>query len=135
VSHSLGAALVFGFLMASLAPGALSESYLRRALAFTGLYGSHLVLDLFAVDRSLPYGEPLFWPLSSQVLISPWTLFLDVKHGPSWEAFINWANVRAVALEAAFLLPPVLGLLWMRGSFGGPQAAPPPRGVVERSAR
>ena len=124
VSHSLGAAVVFGLTMALLAPSALSAFYPRRALLFAIFYGSHLVLDFFAVDTSPPFGEPLFWPFSIQFFLSPWTPFLDVKHGQSWDAVLNWDNARAVALEVALFLPVWLGLLWARGHFGKePRAA------------
>jgi len=117
VSHSLGATLLFGLTMALIAPSTLAGGYPRRALLWASLYGSHLVMDFFAVDTSPPYGEPLFWPLSSQFLISPWTPFPDVKHGRGWEAFLNWANARAVAVEAGVFVPLWLGVLWMRGSW------------------
>lgn len=125
VSHSVGAALFFGLAMALLAPGFLGRTYAWRAAAFAVLYGSHLLLDLFAVDTTPPYGEPLLWPFSSRFFLSPWTPFLDVKHGQSWEAFLNWANARAVAVEVVIFLPLWIGLLRVRGGLErGPRVKP-----------
>ncbi len=134
VSHSVGAALLFGVAMALIAPSTLAGAYTRRALLWASLYGSHLVLDFFAVDTTPPYGEPIFWPFSGQYFISPWTPFLDVKHGRSWEAFVNWENARAVLVEAGFFLPVWLGLLWARGALGREtDSRSPVRGQIESS--
>ena len=122
-SHSVGAAVLFGLVVAALAPTGCFGSYSQRAWMFAGLYASHLLLDFFAVDTTPPYGEPLFWPFSREFYLSPWTPLLDVKHGRTWEAFVNWANARTVAVEAALFIPLWLGALWLRGWGREPKAA------------
>lgn len=115
-THSLGAALAVGVVVGVL----LRRSGLgppgRRLALFTLLYASHPLLDLFAVDTSLPIGLPLLWPLSGTYFHAPVALFPDVHHGPSWAAFLNWHNLRALVLEALFFGPlPVIVFWWRLG--------------------
>ncbi len=98
-THSLAATLVFVLLVTPLASATLGAAS-RRAAILGVAYGSHLVLDLLTVDRTVPIGIPLFWPLSDAYYISPVLLFTDLHHGASWGAFVNWHNVGAVLTEA-----------------------------------
>lgn len=113
-AHSLGAALVFGVLAgwcvryAGLGPPG------RWIALFTLLYASHPLLDLFAVDTSPPIGVPLLWPFSGLYVHAPVILFPDVHHGPSWAAFVNWHNLRAVIPETLGFGTLTAAVFWWR---------------------
>jgi inner membrane protein len=110
LSHSLAFALAVSLL------GALA---LRRGacglLATWGIlfaaYGSHLLIDLFGPDQRLPYGIPLFWPLSDGTYLSPISVFWGVHHAArasdttaQWLASIaSVHNVGAVLVEMAVI--------------------------------
>jgi inner membrane protein len=76
-------------------------------------YVSHLVMDVFGPDGRLPYGIPLFWPISDTYFISPIHFFLGMHHAESAHASIqewiggvlSFRNLAAVALEAALITP------------------------------
>lgn len=71
-----------------------------RALGFLlVLVGSHLAIDLMAVDRLAPYGIPLWAPFSDGVVQGPWAWL------PAWDKTAladlgSWRNLRALAIEA-----------------------------------
>lgn len=113
-SHSLGAALAFGVLVGVLWRRSELGSLGRRLALFTLFYASHPFLDLFAVDTSPPIGVPLLWPLSETYFHTPVTLFPDVHHGPSWAAFVNWHNLRAVILETLGFGTLTAAVFWWR---------------------
>jgi membrane-bound metal-dependent hydrolase YbcI (DUF457 family) len=115
LSHSLGAALIFG-LAAALVAFLFGRSPARIGVAGAALYASHLLLDLFCEDKRAPFGIPLIWPLSSEHVAMPWSIFKGVKHGIAGEelsAFVrhlfSWENGTVVGLEMLTLLP----LLWL----------------------
>ena len=67
ISHSFGFAFLFGFVLSSVIYIFNKKYYFSRALFFTALYSSHVILDLFSVDTWAinGYGMPLFYPFSS----------------------------------------------------------------------
>jgi membrane-bound metal-dependent hydrolase YbcI (DUF457 family) len=118
VTHSVLAVAVFVALAAPLA-GALGPP--GRRVAILGLaYGSHLALDWLTVDRTVPRGIPLLWPLDDTFYISPVLLFTNLHHGASWDAFVNWHNVGAVLTEAGLLGLPVALFCARRVGRAGP---------------
>jgi membrane-bound metal-dependent hydrolase YbcI (DUF457 family) len=121
-THSLVAVLAFTALVAPRATAALG-ALPRRAAILGAAYGSHLVLDFLAVDRTVPQGIPLLWPLSDAVFISPVPIFTDIHHGASWQAFVNWHNVGAVLDEALWVGGPVAAMCALRVVRA---VAPPP---------
>ena len=76
-------------------------------------YLSHLILDLFSPDNRLPYGIPMFWPISQKYFISPVPVFLGVHHaGSTSSSILEWVtgifsmyNIAAIALEVLILVP------------------------------
>ncbi len=85
---------------------------------------SHPLLDYFSADYSLPYGVPLFWPLSADYYTSPVSLFGSIeKGGKDFTSFvcslINWNNLRSLAVELFFvliILSVVIGIRkWQKG--------------------
>lgn len=108
-SHSIGAAAL----------GALLGAALGRATGLGPCPGAfvcglavllHVVLDALAVDTSVPYGVPLFWPLDGRYVIGGFTPFLDIHRDQAGTAtffrtLLVAHNVRAVLLEAVLLGP------------------------------
>lgn len=128
ITHSLAASLAFGILAGAVVrPVALGPPVRRMAL-FALLYASHLLLDLFAVDTSVPVGIPLLWPLSAAAVHAPVSLFADVHHGASWAAFINGHNLETLAQET-LLFGSVTALV-----LGGRRRRTPGRGQAGPSA-
>jgi inner membrane protein len=112
LSHSLSFALVLSAIGATLF-GRIGRNYGSVFLLFALAYTSHLVVDLFGPDGRIPYGIPLFWPLSSEYFQSPVTVFMVVRHAAVTDAgtaawirgVFSWHNVWAVGLEVLLLGP------------------------------
>lgn len=123
ISHSIGFAIAAGLAGAALfriKGEAARSGFLLASCA----YASHLVLDLFGPDRRLPYGIPLFWPLSSETYLSPVELLPGMRHAATTDAstlewmrgILDWYNLRALAVEALIVGPLVLLALWFMRS-------------------
>ena len=128
-THSIAAALAFTLLVTPLVAPLLGS--VARRLAILGVaYGSHLGLDVLTVDRTVPQGIPLLWPLSDAAFLSPVPLFIDIYHGSSWQAFVNWHNAGAALTEALAVGLPVAVFCAVRLR---PQAARPGSPVSSRA--
>jgi inner membrane protein len=108
ISHSLGAALLFGAGVAFLLWRMRGRIAWRFVLVLFSLYWSHLLFDYLAVDPGLPCGIPLWWPLRREHHLSPLAVFSDINRGPSLEGFFAGVfiphNFWAVVLEIAIFL-------------------------------
>lgn len=113
MSHSLVMSFGVGLILAAI----FSAHY--RFWTVTCLlccvYVSHLLLDLLSYDRSYPYGLQLMWPFSDAYIISPKTVFMEIRRENKNMEFIpslllNGHNYRAVLWEAVLLLPPLIAL-------------------------
>jgi Predicted membrane-bound metal-dependent hydrolases len=71
ISHSLGFALGFGLLMSFVLLFMSNQIFLKNFVVFFSLYFSHVLLDLFSYDTSVPYGVPALWPITDSYYISP----------------------------------------------------------------
>ncbi|RPI28087.1 MAG: metal-dependent hydrolase [Acidobacteria bacterium] len=120
ISHSLG----FG-LLASLIGSLSARRSTRRPTGVIFLllffcYSSHLLLDYFGNDARPPYGIPVFWPVTSELYLSPIPLFPGVRHvrhtdGHVYEwvrGVFSWHNVWGIAVETLLLLPITLASAW-----------------------
>lgn len=91
----------------------------RYWMMFMVAYASHLVMDLFGPDGRLPYGIPLFWPLSSATFQSPITLLLGMRHAEAttsstseWlTGILTLRNILALVVELLFVVPILGGAL------------------------
>ena len=85
---------------------------LRVGLMCGAAYASHLFLDWLAVDRNPPAGIQLLWPFNSRWFISGVDVFPQTER----REFFSWpsiaTNVKAIAWEAATMLP-ILAALWL----------------------
>lgn len=105
VTHSVAFVLVSTLALALLLRKRLPLGRAWALLLLAGL--GHLALDLVSVDRRPPIGVPLLWPFSDGVWHSPVTLFLGLDKS-SLARLPSVGNLAAVAVEAAWLLPPYL---------------------------
>jgi hypothetical protein len=76
------------------------------------LSSSHIILDFFADDTSLPLGEPMFWPIWNSYVISPIPIFFDIRRSNEIDQFFpslfSLHNLKAVTIEVIFVL-----VLWL----------------------
>jgi membrane-bound metal-dependent hydrolase YbcI (DUF457 family) len=112
--HSLGFALIAGFLALPVARG-LRLPPLRTALACLLAWSSHVLLDYLAVDTSPPIGLMALWPWSDGYYHFPHPLFLDIGRTLDMETVVHdaWAMLRET-----LILTPVLALAFRARSFG-----------------
>lgn len=119
--HSFAAALIFGAL--SLLGYKLWTKRWSWLVGGTGAtaYASHLLMDFFTQDRREPYGQMLFWPLSQDYFIAPFSIFDGIHHGlpgDTLTAFLaelfSGANLAAVGIELTVTVPLVLAAWWYR---------------------
>lgn len=61
----------------------------RFILISGGVVLSHLIIDMFTIDTSVPYGIDLFWPVSEQYVIAPVTFLGDVHKSSETGTFIT----------------------------------------------
>ena len=115
ITHSLG----FGVLFAAVAATILAVTWQRFAnygllkLALMGflLYASHLLVDFFTLDDSVPYGMPLFWPLSNHYAHAPIYIIPNVLHSADQ---LGRHNLNVVFREMVVFGVPLLYLMTMR---------------------
>lgn len=119
VSHSLGFAFLFGIVLGLLvARNTTTRRFFKNMIIFSGLYFSHIFLDLFSMDTSIPIGEKLFWPVSNEYFSAPFHFFLDIKRKVSSNyefitTLFSFHNFLAILIEIAVLIP-VLALVSFR---------------------
>lgn len=113
-THSLGFAALFA-LAAYIGARVLGQARpLWDTGVLTGVYLSHILLDLLAKDTSPPFGVQIFWPFSDAFYISPIIIFDDIWRGSLAKLFglHNWLSVGREVL----ILGPVIALLGWRAS-------------------
>jgi inner membrane protein len=68
----------------------------------------HVILDFFAVDTTLPFGEPMFWPIWNSYVISPFSIFIDIRRSNDINQFFpslfSLHNLKAVMIEIVFVI-------------------------------
>lgn len=104
VSHTVLAAVVFGVAAALVARWRWHERFGPAAIAFGVAYLSHLILDFFTIDTRPPAGAQFLWPLSSEYLLSPVTVFHEIHiDGRTRAAFLStvlaWPTMVVLARE------------------------------------
>ena len=119
ISHSLGFALMFAVVASVVATKASSRfSQLKLpALIAVGfvLYASHLLVDLVTLDDSVPFGMPLFWPISGAYVHMPLFVFPNVLHSGNQ---LSLHNAGLVLREILVFAPPLMYMtLLSRGWF------------------
>jgi membrane-bound metal-dependent hydrolase YbcI (DUF457 family) len=106
-THSFFFAVVVGTLLGIISMRSCRH-FSRPALLFTAAIALHIVLDLFAVDKSAPYGAQIFWPFSDEYFIAPVQIFSDVVRSSDSATFIpslfNWHNLKTIIIETLIIL-------------------------------
>ncbi len=121
-SHSIFAALLFGFLVALAVVGRYKHP-LKLGVVSAIIYATHLLLDFFTGDARAPYGIPLFWPISDEHFIASFTIFGGVKHGvPGQDVAVVMQEIFSrhnlkVLLYEAVVLAPILVISWITAAF------------------
>jgi inner membrane protein len=131
-SHSLGFAILFGLVVSLAILFLRLGDVIRKSIIFFSLYFSHVILDYFSTDTSLPYGVPLLWPLSAEYYIAPFAFLPDIQRAPLLgmqfiASFFSLHNLWAVTVESLMFIPLIfLMLVWKRR---------PPRSVRTSAAQ
>ncbi len=120
--HAASHSMLFVLAVAALAVSISAHARFRWGLLVGVGYGSHLVLDLFTFDDSVPYGIPLFWPFSSQTWQSPVPLLPNVLH--STGSVIGLHNLE-VAVREVLTLGPILLITLLVAHRRRPQTTTP----------
>jgi LexA-binding, inner membrane-associated putative hydrolase len=108
VTHSAGFVLLAGLVAAAVSRIRRGQTAWGEAALVAMLIGSHTVVDYYTVDRSLPIGVPLWWPLSVEFYEAPHPVFLNIERGGLWNV-LGPHNVQAMLREVVLTLP-LLGL-------------------------
>jgi inner membrane protein len=114
-THSLGAAFLFGVIMAAVFKWKKLTRFHTAFLIFFALYSAHIFIDIAAVDLRPPLGVELFWPFSSKYFIAPFRIFPPV-HKSSVMDLISFDNFVTGAIELAIFLPILFLCYWYRMS-------------------
>jgi inner membrane protein len=121
ITHSIGFALLIS-LGAAAVYRLWGQSFPLIFFSAFVAYLSHLAIDFFGPDGRLPYGEPLFWPISDRYFISPipvfsWLHHVALTYGSTQEwlrGILSVHNIRAIVLESVLILPFALFGLWFQ---------------------
>lgn len=109
ITHSISASLIAAFVFSLIFK--MNGDLRKRFVIFSSLFLSHIFLDYFSIDTSLPYGVPLFWPLSERYYLSVIPVFIDIQRGNIGLLFSlhNWM----AALREALIIGPFAAILFI----------------------
>lgn len=110
-SHSLGAALLCGLIMAYIGHKRGGQAWWWAWAGFM-VWGSHVLVDYLTLDTLPPHGVPLLWPLSGEYFRTDNWIFFDVKRGLSAQVF--WHDIKAAIWEVLVLAPLAAWGAWFR---------------------
>jgi LexA-binding, inner membrane-associated putative hydrolase len=122
-THSVGAALAAGLLVALFAAWRGAARPARLGLWAGLAWGSHILLDYLGRDTHPPIGLLALWPLSDAYYKFPWPVFWDI--GRTLDLTTVRHNVVAVAWELVILTPIPALLLRRRLRTGGRSTSSP----------
>jgi len=112
ISHSFGFLFILSgilFFLVKLWDRAKSKMITGWFILLSSI---HVILDFFADDTSSPFGEPMFWPIWSSYVISPISIFFDIRRSNETDQFIpslfSLHNLKAITIEIIFVL-----VLWL----------------------
>lgn len=111
-THSVGAALLAGLLMAAVAAWRGMDGPGRWGWLVALGWLSHVALDYLGRDTHPPIGLLALWPFSGDHYKFPWPVFLDVGRTLEWTTVRH--NAVAIAWEFTVLFPVAVFLLRRR---------------------
>jgi inner membrane protein len=108
-SHSLGFAVLVALVCTLWVMLRNRETKWRSFTICFALWSSHIGLDYCSIDTRLPYGVPLFWPLSDAYYIAPFAFFPDIRRALASSEFltslVSLHNLWAISVELLVLGP------------------------------
>lgn len=112
ISHSFGFVLILSGVI-YFALNFWDKTKSRMLTGWFFIFSSlHIILDFFANDTTQPFGEPLFWPLWSSYVISPYSIFFDIRRSNDIKEFFpslfSLHNLKAILIEIVFVF-----ILWV----------------------
>ena len=127
VSHSIGFSVLFGAAVSLFLYLGKRTPTVRNFFLSSSLYFSHIALDYFSIDTSVPYGQPIFWPVSQSYYISPFAFFPDIRRtGATGSQFIpslfSFHNLWALTVESLLFVVLIVALEACRKGAGQPVA-------------
>lgn len=134
-SHTVLAALLFGAMAGILYRRLTGASWLRGAVVFACIYGSHLLVDALTVDARAPHGAQFLWPLSDAYLVSPVTIFGEIlvdgsARTPFLRSIFNAQALAVLARETVISAAGVAAWLFAERLFGGQGSEEEPIGAA-----
>jgi inner membrane protein len=103
-SHSIPFVFVIGIITFLLLKPLIRSRALKWTILLTAAYASHLLLDYFTYDGSMPIGIPLYWPFTDKHYVAPFEIFLSIHRG-GMETLFGAHNFLAVFREALIFIP------------------------------
>ncbi len=95
-THSISLSIIVGLAAALFYKIKGWEKFSKIFALISLTYFSHVLVDFFTLDTSVPFGEQLLWPFSQEYYISPVTIFRDVHKadtsGAFFAAIFSWYN-------------------------------------------
>jgi membrane-bound metal-dependent hydrolase YbcI (DUF457 family) len=117
-THSIGAALIAGVVVAAIARLAGWTRAWALGLVVAAAWLSHPVLDYFGNDTHPPIGLMALWPFDRGFFKSSWIVFMDIGRTLDGETIRH--NIVAVSWELLVLLPLLAAAGWLvRRRFHG----------------
>jgi inner membrane protein len=116
ISHSLGFAALVAVVCGLVLMFRAHQARWQPFVVCFALWSSHIGLDYFSIDNRLPYGVPLFWPLSDAYYIAPFAFFPGIRRALASAEFftslLSLHNLWAICVEL-LVLAPILILIWI----------------------
>jgi inner membrane protein len=112
ITHSFGFVVILSIFLYFLLKGKRYTKTNVVTIWFFSLSSLHVFLDFFAKDTTVPYGEPLFWPIWRSYSYFPYSIFLDIRRAnDSFQFFpslFSYHNFQAILIEILFAI-----ILWL----------------------
>lgn len=109
-AHSLGAAVLFGLGATLIAWLCRARRPLHFGLWMALAFSSHLLLDMFSLDKRPPNGVPLLWPLTDRYFVVAYPLFMDIQRTAGEPNFLR-SLIREHNFDAMFWELVIMGFV------------------------
>ena len=114
LSHSIGASMIFGALIAAIFSFLKQKPFMIHFFVFSCVCFSHVIIDFLNEDTRPPFGVPMFWPFTSEYIISPKPIFFSVHKIGRSDLFFQSVFLMQnfwVALREIVIIVPILTLV------------------------
>ena len=112
ISHSFAISGILFLILFMFESAIKKKDNASLSLWFLGFYLLHIVFDYFGADTRLPYGQPIFWPLSDNYYQSEVSIFLDIRRSSDLNEFIPslFRKHNFIAIFIEVVIAAILGL-------------------------